>query len=237
MASRPNGHQPGEKRRTPVMATDATGAIHPYLEVLPPYYLAFDPERWTVIAGSLVPALQHIPLVTGVNRVEVQPKTGAVRFAACRARLEEEGRTLIPWAWAPDGESYLQCIDTRPNGSKEVQETWISVFESVDVAGRETTPDEEAYAAWLTSLVDSGKLPPCSANVAKKMLSSASERLEKAKAEAAKLSGHGGASIRARALQAEVDALSAYLAKLKSNRVVAKPKTRALPAVDEVSDG
>ena len=217
------------KRRTPDMATQETGANHPFISATPPYYWTFHPERWTVVAGKLVPSLMTSHLISGVNNVEID-RNGSVRFANARAKLEEQGITLIPWNWAPDGISYLQCLDTRPGGTRDAQEAWISVFESADVGGQETSCDEEAYAEWLSSLVATGKLPGCSANVARKMLDAATERLEKARADAAKLGGHGGASIRAKALEVEVKVLAQHV---KTNQAEkAQAKQRAMPSVD-----
>lgn len=217
------------ERRTPDMATDATGARHPFIDPTPAFYWTFHSERWSVIAGRLIPALSKLPLVDGVNMVSVS-KDGAVRFAATRAKLEEEGRTLVPWAWAPDGVSYLRCLDTRPEGGKQVVEAWISVWESADVGGRETTSDEEGYAKWVESLVTSGKLPACTVNVARRLRDRARGRWEKAKADAAKLDGHGAAAIRAKALGLELDVLDQYLEGLKGEK--AEPKEKTAPTVE-----
>lgn len=217
------------KRRTPAMATQAGGAAHPFLEALPPFYWTFHPERWTIIAGKLVPGLQKVPLVDGVNNVSVR-KDGSFSFATARAKLEEEGRTLIPWEWAPDGVSYIQCVDTRPRGGKEVAEAWISVFESADIGGAETTSDDEAYAEWLEDLVSSGKLPACSPNVASRMADKANERLGQAEAEAAKLGGKGRAAIRAKALAIEADVLGARVNANRTTRTAAKAKAKVKTA-------
>lgn len=234
MATRITGTADSQKPRAPEMATQATGIAHPFLDVTSPYYLVFHPGRWTVIAGQLVPGLQKVILAAGVNNVEVD-KDGRVHFAAARARLETEGRTLVPWTWAPDGVSYLQCIDTRPGGGKDILETWISVFETADPGRTETSSDEEAYAEWLTNLVKTGKLPACSLAVARQMLDRASERLATAQADAAKLGGHGKASIRAKALEAEVEVLDKYVRSGKADAV--KAKTKRTPTVQAEAAG
>src|SRR5687768_10615065 len=121
------------------MATQASGITHPHIDATPVFLWTFHPERFTVIAGQLVPGLQKVPLVAGVNGVEVD-KDKRVHFARCRARLEEEGRTVIPYEWAPDGTSYLLCLETKPPGTKsELFDAWISVFESADVGATETS--------------------------------------------------------------------------------------------------
>lgn len=236
MARRTDGPQPqdDQKRRAPEMATRATGIAHPFLDVTPAFYLTFHPSRWTIIAGQLVPGLQKFPLAAGVNNVEIS-KDGRVHFAAARAKLETEGRTVIPWEWAPDGVSYLECVDTRPGGGRDVLETWISVFETADPGRSETSPDEDAYAGWLTGLVKAGKLPACSLAVARQMLDRASERLGTAQAEAAKLGGHGRAGIRAKALEIEVAVLDKYVRGVKAE--VVKAKARRTPQVEADAGG
>lgn len=229
MAERTSDQTQAAKRRTPAMATQAGGAAHPFMDAAPPFYWTFHPERWTIIAGKLVPGLQKFPLVDGVNNVSVR-KDGAIAFATARAKLEEEGRTLIPWSWAPDGESYIQCVDTRPRGGKEVVEAWISVFESADIGGSETTSDDEAYAEWLTSLIEDGKLPACTPNVASRMSDKANERLGQAEAEAAKLGGKGRAAIRAKALAVETEVLGAAVNANKAKRAGVKAKAKAKTA-------
>lgn len=218
-----------EKPRTPSMATVARGIAHPFLDVSPPFLLVFHPERWMVFGGKLVPSLQRVPLADGVNNVTVA-QGGHIRLAALRAKLEEEGRTVIPYTWAPDGESYLQCIDTRPGGSRDIVETWISVFEEARAGATDVTPDEETYRDWLADLVQSGRLPHCALGVAQRMLERVLERLEKARGDAARLDGHGLPAIRAKALEAERVALEAYIQATKGERV--KAKARRTPTVE-----
>lgn len=232
MAARRPDDTPSQRRDTPDMATQDTGGAHPFIDATPPFYLVFHPERWTVVAGQLVPALSKVNLVAGVNGVEID-RQGKIRFAKMRAQIEEEGRTLVPWNWAPDGSSYLQCIETRPANSKEVQEAWITKFESVDIGGTETSSDDEAYAAWLTDLVKTGKLPTCSANVARRMLGKARERFERARADAAKLGGAGAASLRANALEAEVMALKKHVDSAKGTAVKAVAKQGPGPKMED----
>lgn len=200
----------GAKRRAPSIASRETGANHPFVEVSPPYQLAFHPDRWVVMAGRLIPSLSRVAFIAGVNHVE-QSKDGSFRTARTRGELEDRGYRLIPYEWAPDGESYLYSFDTRPNGSREPRETWATVWETATSGARETSPDEDGYAEWCVSLVDSGRLPVCALDVARRMLERARGRLEKTLADAAKTNGHGGNRIRANAIQREVEVLTEYV--------------------------
>jgi hypothetical protein len=218
--------EPNNKPRVPVMATSATGSAHPHIDASAMYVWTFHPERWLVMAGELVPDLQRFVLENGVNRVEVD-KAGRIHFAEARARLEREGRTVIPYEWAPDGESYLNAIDTRPGGGPAVVTTYISVFESVDVGGRATTCDEEAFAAWLAELVKAGRIPKCTANVARRLLDTKTEQLERARGEMLNPKQKGAATVRARVLEKEVEVLTKYVEGLTEERRKAQPKGRA----------
>jgi len=157
-----------------------------------------------VMDGKLVPQLGKLPLLGGVNRVEVAPD-GRIRFAAARARLEEGGRIPVPYSWAPDGVSYLRQVETRPDGSRTVQTAHISCWETVHAGDPLPTCDEARYAEWLSSLVTSGKLPACPPHLARRMLEKTTEHLEEAEAVSA-LKG-GTATVRARKLRIKAEVL------------------------------
>lgn len=210
-----------QKPRQPVMATQATGATHPHLDVAPPFYLVFHPERWTVMSGKLIPAFLKFPLAAGVNNVSVD-RDGRINFSRARAKLEEMGRREIPWEWAPDSVSYLKCVDTRPGGSTDIRETWMSCWEDAGIGARDTSTDEEAYAEWAESLVTSGKLPPCDPSVVRRMLERATERWEKSKSKSHKEGDAGPAHIRAGQLAEEVKVLQAVVNAHKTEKAKAK---------------
>jgi hypothetical protein len=209
--------------RVPEFATNATGQSHPHIEETPPYVLVFHPRRWMVLAGKLVPSLSRQPLADGVNQISIDRK-GAVRLASYRARLETEGRSIIPYNWAPDGESYLDSVDTRPGGRADVKEAWISVWEEAPVGASQTVSDETGYAEWLEGLVKSGKLTPCPIDVIERMLEEARLRQGRAAIVAAKNQGAGRSAEREAQLKAEVEVLEAALKACKAERENAKKK-------------
>lgn len=216
MAQRTPTPAASDKPRTPQFATRSNGMEHPFLDVSPPYVLTFHIQRWMVHAGRLVPSLQKVTLSPGVNGVSVN-REGKINFADARSRLETEGRIVVPYEWGPGG-TYLLPIDTRPNGGKDVVETWISCWEEATVGSTETYPNTDGYAEWLASLVTDGKLPACPVSVASRMLDVARERLEKARSDSAKNGGAGKSSIRAKAIAQEVEVLEAYLEAAKDAR-------------------
>jgi len=189
---------------TPEFATKDLGLGHPWIDAAPPFILIYSPQRWMVMDGKLVPMLGKLPLVGGVDRVEVG-KDGRIRFAAARARLEEEGRIPVPYSWAPDGVSYLRQVETRPNGSRTVQTAHISCWEEVHAGDLIPTCDEAGYAEWLSSLVATGKLPGCPPHLAKRLLEKTTEHLEEAEAKSAQKGGR--ATVRARQLRVKAEVL------------------------------
>lgn len=218
-----------ERSRVPALSSTASGVTLPFIDASPRFVLGYHPERWMVLDGRLVPSLAKTPLVAGVNHVEID-RNGRIQFARRRAQMEEGGWTVIPFEWAPDGVSYLQVVDTRPDGTKTVAEAWLSVWESVDAGAKATTPDDAAYADWLRSLVDEKKLPECRINVALRMRDAVMEKLEKARGEAAKLDGHGKIGIRVKALEEEYRVLEEFVSKTKPARVT--PRKAPAPQLD-----
>lgn len=209
--------------RVPSVATSASGQSHTQIDVSPMFLLVFHPRRWMVLAGKLVPALSRQPLADGVNRIEIE-RSGRVRLAHYRARLEAEGRTIVPFEWAPDGESYLDRVDTRPGGRPTVVETWISVWEEAPVGASQTVSDEAGYAKWLEGLVKSGKLPGCPIDVIEHMLEAAEARAARAAVVAARNQGASGSAVRAEQLKQEVEVLKTALTSCREARTMASKK-------------
>ena len=217
----------------PPFAQHSTGATHPFCEVMSPFVLVYNPLRWTVIAGHLVPALHKTTLEPGVNRIERDYK-GRVRFGAARTKINDEGRMVIPYEWGPDGESYVQVVETRPNGRQGVQETYLYAWETAALGDTRISVDEGAYAEWATSLISEGKIPACPPYVARRLADKIAGRLEEDEARAAKGGeGSGAAKLRARKLRTDLDAIESAI-----NAVPAKPKRgrAARPSLGEGVD-
>jgi hypothetical protein len=215
------------KSRVPAFTTKANGLTHPHLDASPQFVLIAHPRRFQVLSGRLIPALATQRLVAGVNGVSTFEKDGVeyVEFATVRARLEKEGRMMVPLEWAPDGESYLNVVDTKPGGGKEIAEAWISVFETAHLGATRTETDQDAYAAWVESLVVAGKLNACPLDVATSMLQRAKRKHASAQQMLAKGGGAGAHSFRVEAFAKEIGVLEAYIAKARGEAVKAAPKS------------
>ncbi len=189
---------------TPNFASRPSGIEHPFLDASPPFILVFSPNRWTVMHGRLIPALMTRPLEAGVQNVSVD-RDGRIHFAVARAKLEEQGRQVIPYEWGPDGESYVQQVDTRPRGGRNLRKAHITVWETAMVGSAETHSNEEAYADWAASLVADGKLPPCPRYILEQLLEKHDGRLREEQARVERGGpGSGIAQLRADAHEATV---------------------------------
>lgn len=190
---------------TPEFTTQDNGHGYPRIPVEPPFLYIYDPARWMVLSGRLVPRLIQAALVEGVNCVQ-RSKDGRWKLSMLRAKVEEQGRTVLPFDWAPDGQSYIQQVETRHG--LDVVPTHISCFSSAHAGDATVYGDSDAYSEWLASLVDSGRLPACPPHRAKVMLEDTRARLLDAESIAAK---HPSA-----ARAAKVDSLRAEIAALEA---------------------
>jgi hypothetical protein len=195
----------GPKRVTPAFFSRDDGTGLPTIDASKPYILAHHPNRWMVMDGRLVPSPSAFRLVDGCNRVRVAPD-GRVHFADAQAKLQDAGFRLIPYEHGPGGESYLQEVDTRPDGRSAVVKATISVWETAHAGDSNTELDEKAYADWLEELVKTNRIAACQPHVARRMLASAQASLADAeeKKAAGKLTDHG----RIDALKLEIQVLS-----------------------------
>jgi hypothetical protein len=175
---------PANKKVTPAFFSRDTGATLPYLDRSAPYILAHHPKRYMVMDGRLVPSPSQIALVDGVNRVRVAAD-GRIYFSDTQAKLQDRGFKLIPFEKGPGGESYLQEIDTRPDGREVVTKATISVWQTAFAGSDRAESDEAGYATWLEELVAEGFLPKCPVHVANAMLQTARSQLQEAEQQRA----------------------------------------------------
>jgi hypothetical protein len=204
------GKKPGNKRASVEFFAKDDGTGLPFLEASPKFIFAHHPKRWVVMAGKLVPSLSKIPLVDGSNQVSVAPN-GAIKFNLTRSKFHDAGFKIIGHELAPDGETYLQDVDTRPGGGSNAGVAFISVWEEAHAGSSETVCDEEAYVEWLEGLVTGGHIAPCQPHVAAQMLERSKTALRDAeyKLLSGKLSDLG----RVDALKLEVEVLAAVAGK------------------------
>lgn len=225
MAKRTGSTQPAQSAAPAVIEfeTEVGGSTLPTMLPSPKWVYTTHPERWIILDGRLVPSLSRFALVPGVNTV-TDGANGTIGIADARSKLEKENRRIVPQEWGPldagnGRKTYVQAVQTQSGAP-----TYISAWESWSPGSPTTWSDLPEYAAWLESLVTSGKLPPCPEKVLHEMLSTAVARLARAETIAAGLTKGNALAARERVevLTKEVEVLRAHLAKSTS----ASPKKK-----------
>lgn len=134
----------GGVRRTPTTTIDRLNA--------PAFQYAFNPWRWTIMEGRIVPCLHKIRAIGGLNGVSEDVDRNGVatlRTGAARSDAEDRGRKLIPYTKTQDGRSYLY----RPEGRPDVT---LSRWERVFSGTATVVCDKAGYVAWLEWLMSPG---------------------------------------------------------------------------------
>lgn len=136
----------------------AAAASLPTIAPAPPFRLFFDAAQWMVSCGKIVPMLHHAVLQHGLNGARLislgnnQPPRldpgPAIEFERRQGRIE------VLQEWAPNGVSYMKRHQVV--GGVRYCTVWEKLFPGVD----RSITDRKGYAAWLESLIATGKLPP-----------------------------------------------------------------------------
>lgn len=158
------------------------GHEYPRVPVAPRFLLAYDPKRWTIIEGFVVPLLITVPLTNGVNHVN-QDGQGRFDLNKLRSKLDKEDRTLIPWSKGPGGRPYVDKVKTRTR-SKQIRDTYVSVWCDVHAGDDRLYPRTKEYVAWLRELMANGTLPQPPAHVVRELLSDRTRKLRQAEVRA-----------------------------------------------------
>lgn len=172
---------PARKAFVPTTATVDYGHEYPRIPVSPPFVLVYNPQRWTLLGGRVVPALHKIPLQPGVKGVTYSKGRGW-NLAKLKHKLAEQGRHMLPWSLGPDG-SYVAVVETRTD-SGAVVDTHVSAFADTFAGSSEVRADTEAYVAWLEELMKEGNIPAPPPFVLEKLLADRRNALLAAKTDA-----------------------------------------------------
>lgn len=124
----------------------------PRVEPVGPFLLYHLDGAYTVIANKVVPRLNKFKLQPGINGVERDERSGALITGAAIDELRRNGATLLDYDVDGPGTSYLLKHVTHPN-------LHHTRFEQFQPGSQTIRSDAEGYAAWLSKLVEDGKLP------------------------------------------------------------------------------
>lgn len=199
---------PKRERFVPETATVDYGHEYPRVPVSAPFVYVYNPQRWTLINGRVVPQLHTVPLRDGVNHIKREGKRW--RLAQLKDRLERQGRTLIPWELGPDG-SYLSVVETRaPNG--RIVDTYLPVFTETYAGSSQYGPDTVAYVEWIEELMANGHLPKPAPYIVERLLADRRGALLESMTAQQRNPTAGRAELIA-SLESEIEQLSAMLDK------------------------
>lgn len=143
-----------------------------------PFMFVYDPRRYTVMSGKVIPQFKSLKMTPGVNGVdEVRDRrTGeriAVKTGMARSQVEDRNQRIIPFDAIPPSQHHLhgnggKSYLWRPAGRPDVH---LSIWTRVFPGSKEIEVDEQAYIAWVEWLVETGIIPPPPAHVLRKLLS------------------------------------------------------------------
>lgn len=125
-----------------------------------PFLLKVHPERWTVLAGRLVPSVGYIHGTPGCNGVD-RDRAGNPVFGAAIADAEDKGWKVIPRDIDGHGTDYLRLW---PHGGYTSR--WTELYPGSTHEGF----DEAGFAEWLESLMERGIIEGPPAYIVENML-------------------------------------------------------------------
>ena len=149
-------------RQAPVTRVDAQ----------PPFLLKAHPERWTVMAGSIVPMFGRMVLQAGVGGVSARAG-GKIDASDARNMTEERGWTLIPVDAIPDSHATTnadgQVIKSylyRPEGREDVT---LLRYTRCFPGSSAIEVDEAGYVEFCDYLQSEGYIQPPAAYALEKL--------------------------------------------------------------------
>jgi len=197
-------HASGEDY-TPNVGASGVGERVTKVEPRAAFLYRAHPERWQVVGGRVLPLLGRMPLMPGLNNVELDERTGSLRVRAAKAAAEERGWTVIPTSTVVPGSgrsSYLY----RPKGRPDVT---LCIYELCFPGSSVTQADTAGWVAFLSHLVDSGIVEPSPLYVLDRMRASAISRLDRA---INKVQRAPAAASQVERIKAEIEVIEAEIA-------------------------
>lgn len=120
------------------------GPPPPKVDPSPPFWFVYDPNRWGVVGGQVVPLLYRLTARKG-SRGMGEDANGKIIASGAFANVEERGHRVIMWDVDGRGTRYIRKI---PTGG------WITKWETVFPGSASVRVDEEGYARWVRSLCE-----------------------------------------------------------------------------------
>jgi hypothetical protein len=152
-----------------------------------PFQMVFDPQRWTIVEGKVVPRfyeIRHIPGLQGVEE-NVDPRTRQRRVRTVHARDDAEsmGHRLIPYDAIPDShrtlhgtadgpKSYLWSPAGRPDVT-------LLIYTRVFPGNDRVELDHARYHEWVDYLIEREVITPPPSFVLRELLTKKAEERDR----------------------------------------------------------
>lgn len=164
-------HSAEAEEAAPQMA-GAAGPPPPQVVPEPCFHFLFSPQRWTVIAGQVVPQLSKLEHKAGWGGVDMIGPPGRERpnIGIAAARAANRGEIILQHNVDGAGRSYVKRVKSTGG--------WISRWETLFSGSAARLVDDKGYATWLRELIDRGVLPPPAPHVLAAMLEEVAKRIE-----------------------------------------------------------
>jgi len=210
-AWRPSAEEATGSAFLPTDGATTRGYTPTKVEPCAPFLLVHHPERWTVMAGKVIPQFCRLTLVPGVGGVDqIRSVTGGTKTLAGGAKnaWEEKGCVVIapdkiPTHHARNGvKSYLWQPQGRPDATLLIYTRCYPGSADMDV-------DVPRYLEFCDHLIATGIIEPVPAYVLRRMVDKQAERVDKL---ADKLASMPSLKPQVEAARADLTALEAALA-------------------------
>ena len=165
--------------------TSRAGPRPPKLEASDPFLLVYDPTRYTVMEGHVIPQFRRLALMPGVNGVDSirDRRTGeivGVNSGMAVAMAADRGHTIIPLDAIPQSQHHLhnnggRSYIWRPSGTAAHLDIWTRAFSG----SKKIVCDAANYIAWIEWLEETRVIPPAPSHVLQDLLAQKTEERDR----------------------------------------------------------
>lgn len=146
-----------------------------------PFLYVFDPNRWDVIGGAVVPQLYKLKGSPGANGVQ-RTADGQVSTSLASQDIHIRGHLIIRADVDGPRTSYLRrwqvgYTKDRKTGRVDPLYSWHSKWETLYMGSPNITTDTDGYVRWLLALIERRVLPQPSPFVFDRLESDYSKRV------------------------------------------------------------
>lgn len=203
----------------------ARGATPTKVDACAPFLLVHHPERWTVMAGTVIPLFCRMPLVPGLNGADqIRTHDGRTKVLAGAAKnaWEEKGCQVIAPSNIPahHARGGVMSYLWQPEGRKDAT---LLIYTRCYPGSADVDVDVPRYLEFCQHLIDNETIAPVPVHVLRKMTDKQRDRVDKL---ADKVASMPSLKPQVDAARAELSTLEAVLAE----RIAEQVESPAIPS-------